>query len=176
MKLKLDLHTHCWEATNFAYPSVEIAAKILDRVKDRGLDGIAITEHVDLRYAQQMKKIIDENFPDCGLIIIPGREVNQTWHHVVELFLDENTVFRFLAHPDFRWPMPDNIQGIEIENGMHVGQINKALVQEMADKQDLLILRDSDAHYLKDIGYFFNEISLEELHARAVRSDSIPKR
>ena len=40
MRLKLDLHTHCLEATAFAPPTVEIVDKIVTRVKECGLDGI----------------------------------------------------------------------------------------------------------------------------------------
>jgi len=43
--LKLDLHTHCGEATSCLDPTLDIVKKIVAVVKDRGLDGIAVTEH-----------------------------------------------------------------------------------------------------------------------------------
>ena len=45
MKLKLDLHTHVWEAFNFVPPSVEIAEKVVNQIKSKGIDGIGITDH-----------------------------------------------------------------------------------------------------------------------------------
>ncbi len=45
MKVKLDLHTHVWEAFNFQPPSVSIAEKVVAQIKSSGIDGIAITDH-----------------------------------------------------------------------------------------------------------------------------------
>ena len=39
MKLKLDLHTHIWEAFNFQPPSLDIAEKVVAQIKSRGIDG-----------------------------------------------------------------------------------------------------------------------------------------
>jgi hypothetical protein len=43
--LKIDLHTHCREATACPTPTFEIVKRILAAVKRKGLDGIAVTEH-----------------------------------------------------------------------------------------------------------------------------------
>ena len=43
MKLKLDLHTHCWEATGLVAPTIEIVGQIVAAIKAKGLDGIGIT-------------------------------------------------------------------------------------------------------------------------------------
>ena len=57
-KLKIDLHTHCYEATGYQPPTLDIVRRIVDAVKARNLDGIAITEHVDRFYGQQVKDIV----------------------------------------------------------------------------------------------------------------------
>ena len=85
--------------------------------------------------------------------------------------MPNNSVFRFWAHPSYSiYSVKElnNIQGIEIENGMHSGEIDKLKVMEIAKKYDLLLLTNSDAHYLNRIGEFYNEIDLEELCARGV--------
>jgi histidinol phosphatase-like PHP family hydrolase len=158
----LDLHTHCQEATGYAAPTPQIVEKILDRCVARGLDGLAITEHWSSRYAYQVKEVVATHFPDCPLIILPGKEVDVGPRQVVELYLPNETTFRFWAHPEF-WVVdarPD-IRGIEIENGMH--HINKERVREIATEQGLKLLKNSDAHYLDDIGRYYNEIEWEEL-------------
>ena len=76
MKLKLDLHTHCQEATGYAAATPQIVEKILDRCVARGLDGIAITEHWSSRYAYQVLEIKAAHFPDSNVIIIPGKEAD----------------------------------------------------------------------------------------------------
>jgi PHP family Zn ribbon phosphoesterase len=42
-----------------------------------------------------------------------------------------------------------------------------AKIREVAEKHDLLLLANSDAHFLSDIGKHYNEIEIEELYARA---------
>ncbi|MDP2727648.1 MAG: PHP domain-containing protein [Dehalococcoidia bacterium] len=167
MKLKIDLHTHLWEATNYVSPNVDVVSRILNKVKERGLDGIGITEHSDIHYAHLFIEVVKKHFPQETLTLIPGQEVNSGWLHIVELHLPGNYLFRFLAHPDTRWESVDDIQGIEIENGMHVGQIDQQKVKAIAEERDLLLMHDSDAHYVNDIGCFYNEIELEELYRRA---------
>ncbi len=151
--------------------------KIVAQIKARGLDGIAITEHFDKEYGYKVKEIVERYF-DNEVLIIPGQEIYVQMRHEVELYLPNNSTFRFLAHPGYpshsaylgNFPDPitiSNVQGIEIENGMSGWYIDKELVREVSEKYNLLILRNSDAHYLDKIGQFYNEIDLEELYARA---------
>ena len=173
--LKLDLHTHCMEATGMvAYPSIDLVRKIVERVNNRGLDGIAITEHDDRNYGYRVKKIVDENF-ESRVLIIPGREITvkeMGWAEMVELFLPNGSIFRFLPHPSYPYPGDDGfeydmnlLQGIEIGNALHDRQINKKKVKEISKKYNLVLLKNSDAHTLEEIGSFHNEISLEELYS-----------
>ncbi|MFQ5827506.1 MAG: PHP-associated domain-containing protein, partial [Dehalococcoidia bacterium] len=78
--------------------------------------------------------------------------------------------FRFLAHPGYPGEMTqfiNNLHGIELDNPLHNWHINKQWVREIAEKHDILMLSNSDAHSLDDIGQAYNEISIEELYARA---------
>jgi len=169
-KLKLDLHTHLLEATRFTTPTLDIVRDILERVKLRGLDGIAITEHSNKSYGYQVKDIVEHHF-DNHVLIIPGREIMVgRWEEVVELFLPDDMVFRFWAHPRELDAINDlgDLQGIEIQNGMHNWHLHSERVRHFAEEHGLLMLSNSDAHYLNDIGQFYNEITLEELCRRAM--------
>jgi PHP family Zn ribbon phosphoesterase len=42
----------------------------------------------------------------------------------------------------------------------------------LAKKHDLLLLTNSDAHSLADIGHYHNEIDIEDLCSRVMRSRS----
>lgn len=188
MKLKLDLHTHCHEATGLRPLGVEVVGRIIAQVKSRGMDGLAVTDHWDPDYGFQVKEIVEKEF-DNEIIVIPGQELYVGMRHIAELYLDGNEgkkVFRILAHPGSPYhpaipecfPHPstlDNIQGIEIENGMNGDCINKELVQQIAEQYNLLILRNSDAHYLHRVGEFYNEIELDELYSRAVLNGHITR-
>jgi predicted metal-dependent phosphoesterase TrpH len=148
---------------------VDIVAEIVARIKDRRLHGIAITEHNNKKYGYTVKEIVEQSFNN-EVLIIPGQEIDLGRREVVELYLPNNSVFRFLAHPG-RYPglteEIGDVQGIEIDNALHNWHINKARVKELAERYGLILLRNSDAHNLEDIGTFYNEIDLEELQARA---------
>ena len=57
MKVKMDLHTHIWEAFNFQPPSLSIAEKLVARIKESGIDGIAITDHHNWEWGRNFAKL-----------------------------------------------------------------------------------------------------------------------
>ncbi|MEW6033397.1 MAG: PHP domain-containing protein [Chloroflexota bacterium] len=175
MKLKLDLHTHPYEATGIREPDVGLATEIVTAIKACRLDGIAVTEHEDSEFGYKLKYLVERHFPD-QVVIIPGREVVVSelgFAEVVELYLPSGVVFRFLAHPSY--PYPDqfaaglsSLHGIELRNGLHDRQLDCEKIRAMAGEYGLLLLENSDAHRLRDIGLFYNEVDLDELASRAV--------
>ena len=168
-KLKLDLHTHCFEAMD-AVPDQESVQAIVEAVRRKGLDGIAITEHSSMKFGLQAKEIVDR-YLDGAIIIIPGREIMDRGQEIVELFLPQGSIFRFLAHPTSLspyYPFDDNLHGIEIENYSHNAAINQEVVRRVAEENDLLLFRNSDAHSLLEVGALYNEIELEELNRAVV--------
>ena len=171
MSLKLDLHTHCQEATWFC-PSAEAVEPIIAAVKKRGLDGIAITEHDNLAYAYEIKEIVERRFAN-EILIIPGREIEKGSVEIIELHLSCGGIFRFIAHPGHPYivdytPYLDGVHGVEIRNNLHDREMRKGKIQQMAETYGLLLLSNSDAHDLEDIGRYYNELSLEELCSRAM--------
>ena len=169
--MKLDLHTHSLEALR-TKPTVDAVQQIIEAVKAKGLDGLGITEHWNKDYGFRAKNILEEHFPG-EIVLIPGQEIVTRDHgSVVELYLEGGETFRFIAHPYLKFSIKnyEGIHGIEIDNEMHNYHIDKELVEEVAVRENLLLMRNSDAHYLDDLGLFCNEESLNELAARAVGS------
>lgn len=172
MKLKLDLHTHCGEATSLYNPNLKVVQRIVDAVKARGLDGIGVTEHYNRNYGYKVRDIVEREFGN-EILIVPGQEIDKGPLHMVVLYLPDDITFRFIAHPgyppvnDLESYIDDTIHGIELQNPLHEEDIDQELVRSIAKKHNLILLRDSDAHFLDDIGKYYNEIDIEELCARA---------
>ena len=168
--MKLDLYTHCFEAICILSPELitpSVVSKIITSVKSKGLDGIAITEHYDNRFGFVAQKIVSEHF-DNQIVVIPGHEVYSHGYHLVELFLPGNTVFRFLPHPTYAELLERNydfskVHGIEIGNYAYDHSIDKPRIRSIAEKYNLLLLSNSDAHDLNDIGRHYNEVDLDDL-------------
>ncbi len=172
---KLDLHTHCVEACNFARPNARTADEILTRVKQKGLDGIAITDHAELgtRFACELKDVVG-HLCQNEILIIVGSEVTRGPYHIIELYLDKNCTFRFIAHPgspslqlleqEYAHYL-NGIHGVEIENGNY--WVDEEETRRFAQRHGLLLLSNSDAHSLIDIGRHYNEVDLDELYFRA---------
>lgn len=171
MKLKLDLHTHCGEATSLYTPNLDIVKRIVSAAKAKGLDGIGVTEHYNRTYGYKVRELVEQL--DDDLLIIPGQEIDKGLLHVVVLYLPDDLTFRFIAHPgyppvtDLDSLIDDSFHGIEIGNPLHDDEMDQEMIREIAKKHDLLLLTDSDAHFLSDVGKYYNEITIEELCARA---------
>jgi len=170
-KLNLDLHTHCLEAVGFSDPSIDVVARIIAAIKAKGLDGIAITDHARQRFARKVKAVVETHF-DNTVLIIPGQEIDYGPTEIVELYLPGNCLFRFIAHPGYPGSLTlngDKVQGIEMENGGHNWHMEKDKIIQFAHEHNLLLLKNSDAHYLEDIGKCYNELSWETLLKNSVK-------
>jgi len=176
LTVKLDLHTHIWEAFNFKPPSLEIAEKVVAQIKARGIDGIAITDHHNKDWSFEFRDLVEQHFPG-EVIIIPGWEIEVRppespfdEYQIAELFLPDGGVFRTYCHPGYYSPnilIEGGVHGIEIDNYIHNWHIRKPLVQDVADAHGLLILEVSDAHNLENIGLRFTELEMEDLYRRS---------
>lgn len=168
-RLKLDLHTHCFELIRYSEISINFIAKLVASIKAKGLDGIAITEHHNSDYGYKVKEIVKHSF-SSEVLIIPGQEINVWPVQIVELYLDDTITFRFLAHPGYPSDYYDgmaDLHGIELYNPLHDWHIDKQKVKEIAHKYQLLLLANSDAHNIDDIGSYYTELFLEDLISRA---------
>jgi len=171
--LLIDLHTHCLESTGDDAPKQSTVKKLINQIKMRSLDGIAVTDHDNKDYGFRVREAAEQYFPG-EVLIIPGQEISVHRQHVVELYLQDNSVFRFCAHPVFGSGFDafidqekDNLHGIEIKNG--AWQLEEDKVKEVAGKYNLIMLENSDAHSVKDIGLHYNEIDIQMLSNRCNR-------
>ena len=173
--MKLDLHTHCREATACPDPTPAIVERIVSAVKARGLDGIAVTEHYTESYGYAVREIVHRHFND-EIIIVPGKEIDRVFlgidkglFHLVELYLPGDVTFRFIAHPghpcisNLESYIDGDIHGIELRNPGHDHEMDRAMISDLARRHDLVLLTNSDAHVLDDIGIYHNEIEIEQL-------------
>lgn len=166
--LSLDLHCHLREAVNYAHPSLSLVRQVLAIFEERGLDGIAITDHYSDDFARELRDFGGSAWD--GRTLLLGQEVHYGEDHLVEVFLKPGLTFRFIAHPlrSIARRPPEyfrGIHGIEIENGMW--NIEQEMVREVAARHNLLLLRNSDAHFMSDVGRPHNRITLEELETAA---------
>ena len=176
MKIKLDLHTHIWEAFNFQAPTQEMAHKVVAQIKSAAIDGIAITDHHNKEWSYEFRDIVERLYPG-EVTIIPGWEIEVrppqnpfAEYQVAELFLPGGGVFRSYCHPGYYSPeiiIEEDIHAIEIDNYIHNWHIRKQQVAEVAQAHNLLVLEVSDAHNLENIGLRYTELEMEELYRRA---------
>jgi PHP family Zn ribbon phosphoesterase len=170
--LRLDLHTHIWEATGCAEPTPDIVRRVVEVARSRGLDGIAVTEHNYPEYGLRFKQLADRCLED-HFLIIPGQEIDQYSRNrqIVELYLPGGVTFRFLAHPGQPEGSLDgdlsDLHGIELCNAVHDWHIQRDRVLYIAQQRGLLLLAVSDAHRIEHIGRVYTSVSLEELCSRA---------
>jgi len=171
-KLKLDLHCHCSECLGITQATPDAARQIIDRVKEAGLNGIAITEHWDRRFGLGIVEIAKAEFPDEDVLLLPGREyANGLREEIVEFFLPGNKVFRIWVHPrhlDHRSVEEvGDVQAIEVDSDLHGYELDHEAIRRYAQERDLIMVTDSDAHKLYKIGAQYNVLSLREILERA---------
>lgn len=182
LKLKLDLHTHVWEAFNFQPPSLEIAEKVVRQIMAAGIDGIGITDHHNKDWSFEFRELVEQHFPG-EVVIIPGWEIEIrpeqnpfAEYQVAELFLPpmdglEGGVFRTYCHPGYYSPeiiIEDDIHAIEVDNYIHNWHIRKPQVREKAESYGLMLTEVSDAHNLENIGLRYTEVDLKEMYHRVL--------
>ena len=165
---KYDLHLH----TNYSKCSTNDPAKLLMRAKKKGLDGIAITDHNEIRGAQKVAELNDD--PDFEVVI--GEEVMTDKGEILVYYVKERIkpgkyedVIRevrrqgavcSVAHPftsggrkkaskDFGKKLPDAIEGF---NGrLAFGMANRK-ARAFAKKLGIPTTGGSDGHFLFEIG------------------------
>jgi len=168
LKLKLDLHVHTSRSSD-AFTSPE---RLLTICKDRGLDGLAITDHNVLAR--------DSN---NEVVILPGIEISTRDGHVIGLGLsepiprglsadetirrirDQNGVsiiphpydlFRSSVRPHLLTVRPDAIEVINSSSFLHSVTWKRA--RKFAERENYPMTGGSDSHIPQTIGRAYTEI------------------
>ena len=170
---RLDLHVHSRHS-----PDSRLGLReILEHVGERGLQGLALTDHNSVAGHTELRGLAPR-FPD--LILVPGVEVSTAEGHLLVYGLSElppagapvaETVAWVLehggvpvpAHPT-RWfhgigrrlagelPVP----ALETLNG-HTSELGNARIELMAARRGIGGTGGSDVHDLRDLGRCFTE-------------------
>ncbi len=167
--LKLDVHTHTNYSDGFNSPK-----EMVDYAKKIGFDGIAITDHNEIKGTLEAKKLATKEFQ-----IITGIEVTADEGHILCLGIEENIEkyapaaeviekthqlggIAIAAHPydRLRGGVGDLIyklkfDAVELYNG-HTLYTSKS-IDEILEKNRLPVTGGSDAHRIDDIGTVYIE-------------------
>ena len=166
---KYDLHIHsCYSPDSIMKP-----ADILRIAKERGLNGIAITDHDTLKAYPVLKKLNkDKNFE-----IIPGEEIHSNYGHFIGLYLKKEIQSRdlfeaideihsqggiaIIPHPftlasmhNFRYPLSKlkgKVDAIEAFNSRNFKRHNDSAKKEIL-KYGFSQVGSSDSHIKLEIG------------------------
>lgn len=167
--MRFDLHIH----SKYSKDSNTSIDTILERSEKKGLDGIAITDHGEVKGA--LKAL--EKSKNYNLEVIPGIEVTTEKGDVLGLWVKEKIESKnvedvinkihnlgglaIVAHPFSSSIMGRNsmgkssldfdFDGIEVYNSRNTSEMNnKAL--KMAKENNLTMTAGSDAHFPEEIG------------------------
>src|SRR6266851_4634801 len=168
LKLKLDLHVHTNRSSD-AFTSPKLLVTIC---RDRGVDGLAITDHNVLA-----RDLSDE------LVILPGIEISTRDGHMIGLGLSEVVprglsadetiqrirhlngvsiiphpydLLRSSARPHLLTVRPDAIEVINSSSFLHSVTWKRA--RKFAEKQNYPMTAGSDSHIPETIGRAYTEV------------------
>jgi predicted metal-dependent phosphoesterase TrpH len=178
LKLKLDLHVHT-DRSSDAFTSPKQLATIC---RDRGLDGLAITDHNVLAVDSS-----DE------LVILPGIEISTRHGHVIGLGMSEAVprglsadetirrirdlngvsiiphpydLLRSSVRPHLLTVRPDIIEVINSSSFLHSVTWNRA--RKFAEKEKYPMTAGSDSHIPQTIGRAYTEVECRSKDAESV--------
>ena len=182
MHIKIDLHVHSDRSHDSSITIPEAIAK----ARQRGLQGIAITDHdVATKISQ---------YSACDFLLVPGIEVSTSEGHLLGIGVDQpipsglpayETADRIrevgglsaVSHPfslmaqkiDQRVIESRRFDAVEVMNASYpFFQRSSRLGMALAERLDLAQLGGSDSHILETIGDAFTVIEVESLTVEGV--------
>ncbi len=186
-KIKIDLHTHPFEALAKQLEirgvrdiTRDVVGRIVKAVQDAGQDGIAITEHNNFNWGWVASLIAADFFSERDILVLPGVELEFAGQHFLRIYVPESVRRRFLffqgkewftilAHPGFyravERPQIEATSFDCVEELSGKGQFE--IGRELAQQRGIPAIRTSDAHDLGEIGSSF--IDLEALPGKSRR-------
>ncbi|ADI74115.1 PHP domain protein [Methanohalobium evestigatum Z-7303] len=172
--MKYDLHTHTKYSPRCG---VTEPKKLVNTAIKKGLDGIAVTDHDTIKGALEAKKF---ETPDFGVII--GCEVSTDKGELIGLFLQDEITSTspedviedihnqggivVVPHPfdEYRSKRFSSlseyykqIDAIEVFNSRCIKEKSNEAARRFANKNNLLMVGGSDAHYLNEVGLGYTD-------------------
>ncbi|MEW6555406.1 MAG: PHP domain-containing protein [Actinomycetota bacterium] len=176
MRVKLDLHIH----TTYSFDSAIDPASLREICSERGLDGVAVTDHDSLRGSLEFAS----ELPD--LIVVPGSEIRSAEGEIIGLFLSEEVPPGLTAPETIRRiheqggvvvvPHPfdivklkrmrarrleellEEIDALEALNGKPRWWFANRSAQRFARRHRLPVTAGSDAHKAGHVGLLYTEM------------------
>lgn len=171
--MKIDMHVHSY----YSWDGVSSPKKILEKAKQKGIDGIAITEHNNIDSYEEFKKIADS----LNMFVIKAEEVKTKQGDVLAYFINskiekgkdaketireirEQGGISVIAHPfHFKEYFKDDISkydvdGIEVFNSRIPFKKNNKSALEFAEKNNKKMFAGSDCHISNGVGDAYVEV------------------
>ena len=190
LRLKIDLHVHTVYSDGYG-----TVGEVLETAKDRGLDGLAITDH------ETLEGYFEARASDCDLLVLPGFEVETDAGHVLVLGLErlppvvgkmgyEELIWwarglgglTVLAHPAAgrfrlkRW-MDSKPDVVEVFNASYPSGYFVRRGLRLAERLGLPAVGGSDAHHPQMVGDAFTVVEVGSLNSgvvvEAIRGGSV---
>ncbi|RLE52906.1 MAG: hypothetical protein DRJ30_07415 [Candidatus Methanomethylicota archaeon] len=181
MHMKIDLHVH----TVYSDGSGTVE-EVIRRALEKGLDGIAITDHNSIKGYFEAKKILKEK-----IILIPGFEVKTEKGHILIYGLTEipekNISYEeliewvrkrrgiaILAHPAagrkyMKTWMRSKPDAVEVLNALYpIGSLMIKMGMKIANKLELPMTGGSDAHQPENVGDAYTLVKVEEKSSEGI--------
>lgn len=179
--MKFDMHVH----SKYSHDSWMEPEKMIDIARERGLDGIAVTDHGTLDGALRTAEMAHGD-----LLVIPGMEISTELGHVIGLFLEEpirsskpeeilNEIhaqdgIAVLPHPlrtihCIPGALLDSFDAIEAHNArngtmeMFARQHGKNELQRISDAHGIALLGGSDAHFYCELARGTTELPASDI-------------
>ncbi len=166
--MRIDFHIH----SRYSFDCFLEPAQIIALAKERGLDGLAVTDHDTMAGVEEFRRLSQ------GLIIIPGQEISTPQGDILGLFLKEEIGgnvgapeavrlirrqggLAVLAHP-FKWPhltrsrvFLESFDAIEVfnaRNNIPLPFYENHLAASAVRRYGLPFLAGSDVHEAFEVG------------------------
>jgi len=181
LRLKIDLHVHTVYSDGHG-----TVGEVLETAKDKGLDGLAITDH------ETLEGYFEARASDCDLLVLPGFEVETDAGHVLVLGLEglppvvgkmgyEELIWwarglgglTVLAHPAAgrfrlkRW-MGFKPDVVEVFNASYPSGYFVRRRMRLAERLGLPAVGGSDAHHPQMVGDAFTVVEVGSLNSGVV--------
>ncbi len=176
MRIRLDLHVH----TTYSFDSAIDPAGLREICRERGLAGVAVTDHDSLRGSLEFARELPE------LVIVPGSEIRSAEGEIVGLFLSEEVPPGLSAPDTMRRiheqgglvliPHPfdivklkrmssrrleelsGEIDAIEALNGKPRWWLANRSARRFASRLGMPVTAGSDAHKVSHVGLLYTEM------------------
>ncbi|MBA7650996.1 Ubiquinone biosynthesis O-methyltransferase [subsurface metagenome] len=172
----LDLHIH----SKYSFDSILEPKRIIKVAKNKGLDGIAITDHNTIKGGLEVEKINK----DHDFLVIVGSEISTEVGDITGLFLNEEIKSRnsmevieeikeqggivVLPHPYKGHKLNDGlISSVDVIESFNsrTGRYENFFAEELAEKYKKPTIAGSDAHFESEIGMAKTLINSQNLES-----------